>query len=79
MKHQFTPLRKSVKQSKLICYFKDGFIIPIINAKSFLRFLKNETFRKKHLYINKNCWKYHCNICYGFEISLAIYLKKISI
>ena len=34
-KHQVIPLRKSVKRSKLVCSFKDGFIIPINNASRF--------------------------------------------
>ena len=29
------PLRKSVKRSKLVCSFKDGFIIPIKNNSRF--------------------------------------------
>ena len=35
IKHQVIPLRKSVKRSKLVCSFKDGFIIPINNASWF--------------------------------------------
>ena len=35
IKHQVIPLWKSVKQSKLICSFKDDFIIPIHNASRF--------------------------------------------
>ena len=33
-KHQVL-LRKSVKQSKIVCSFKDGFIIPINNGSRF--------------------------------------------
>ena len=31
-KHQVISLQKSVKLSKLVCSFKDGFIIPVNNA-----------------------------------------------
>ena len=31
-KNQIIQLQKSVKRSKLVCSFKDGFIIPINNA-----------------------------------------------
>ena len=34
-KHQ-VPLRRGVNRSKLVCSFKDGFIIPINNASRFL-------------------------------------------
>ena len=34
-KHQVIPLPKSVKRSKIVCSFKDGFIIPINNASRF--------------------------------------------
>ena len=34
-KHQVIPLRKNVRRSKLVCSFKDGFIIPINNASRF--------------------------------------------
>ena len=33
-KHQVIPLRERVKQSKLVCSFKDGFIIPINNKRT---------------------------------------------
>ena len=36
-KHQVIPLQKSVKRSKLVCSFKDGFIIPINNALRFFQ------------------------------------------
>ena len=34
-KHQVIPLRKSVKGSKLVCSFKDGFIMPIKSTSRF--------------------------------------------
>ena len=34
-KHQVIPLRKSVKRSKIVCWFKNSFIIPISNASRF--------------------------------------------
>ena len=34
-KHEVIPLRKSVKQEKLVCSFKDGFITPISNASRY--------------------------------------------
>ena len=35
IKHQIIPLQKIVKRSKLVCLFKDGFIIPVSNAVRF--------------------------------------------
>ena len=35
IKHQVIPLRKSVKQSKLVCSFKDGLKTPINNASRY--------------------------------------------
>ena len=35
IKHQVIPLWKSVELSKLVCSFKDGFIIPINNTSRF--------------------------------------------
>ena len=38
-KHQVILLRKKVKQSKLVCSFKDGFITSINNASRFFLIL----------------------------------------
>ena len=78
-KHQVIPLRKSVKRSKLVCSFKDGFLIPINNASRFLIWLLDGAFHNIDQSNKCPIWFLVCCAGYDQRVGLLCSDQRVAV